>query len=598
MLRMNKKLLKCLALIMCIVMSFSVYLPKVNVKAKSTVYLSSTNMELTKGKKTRLRLKNAPKGAKITWKTTNKYAVVVSKKGTVRAVNAGNATIYVKCKNKTYSCKINVPDSDRQIELNSQNVTLVENNTFQLVAETNRKVTYISENNNIATVDNNGLITAVNPGTVTITAKTATAFSKCTVQVQSADEQVISPDWIYNKSATGIRRITKRGTVIYDNICWVSNKAISFKIDNINEDNIKKCVWSSSDETVLSKPQKRDGSLITTDANTLKAGTAIVTAKVTNKSGKVSKYTSYVFVTTPASDKSELKLYGNGVGNNRQQYVTFTGLNKFSTISVSNSNEKAASVQTFHDKMAVTGLSEGSGTITVTIDGKAIKIKYVTYNPVIICGAAAIQKKKTTKITVSGAEGITPQYTSRNRKIATVKSDGTVKGVRSGVTYIDVKLGDYTKSFRIEVSATGMQTIIDRANYIVNHWKYSQAKRMKSGYYDCSALVWKGYKAYNNYQKKLGSSKWAYSAGELFDYLYSKNQIVYFGYTGTDGMKPGDLIFYGDYNNAVKYSTPGRTLDIYHVAMYAGNGQVVEKGGQTMNSNNTKYIVGIGRVVN
>lgn len=78
MLRMNKKLLKSLALIMCIVMSFSVYLPKVNIKAKSTVYLSSTNMELTKGKKTRLRLKNAPKGAKTTWKTTNKYAVVVS----------------------------------------------------------------------------------------------------------------------------------------------------------------------------------------------------------------------------------------------------------------------------------------------------------------------------------------------------------------------------------------------------------------------------------------------------------------------------------------------------------------------------------------
>ena len=55
MLRMNKKLLKSLALIMCIVMSFSVYLPKVNIKAKSTVHLSSTNMELTKGKKTRLR---------------------------------------------------------------------------------------------------------------------------------------------------------------------------------------------------------------------------------------------------------------------------------------------------------------------------------------------------------------------------------------------------------------------------------------------------------------------------------------------------------------------------------------------------------------
>ena len=45
------------------------------------------------------------------------------------------------------------------------------------------------------------------------------------------------------------------------------------------------------------------------------------------------------------------------------------------------------------------------------------------------------------------------------------------------------------------------------------------------------------------------------------------------------------------------YSTPGRTLDIYHVSMYAGNGKVVEKGGKTINYNNTKHIVGIGRVV-
>ena len=67
--------------------------------------------------------------------------------------------------------------------------------------------------------------------------------------------------------------------------------------------------------------------------------------------------------------------------------------------------------------MAVTGLSEGSGTITVTIDGKVIKIKYVTYNAIVTCGAAGIQKKRTTKITVSGAEGITPRYTSRNRNL-------------------------------------------------------------------------------------------------------------------------------------------------------------------------------------
>ena len=64
MLRMNKKLLKSLALIMCIVMSFSVYLPKVNIKAKSTVYLSSTNMELTKGKENQVKVKKCSERCK------------------------------------------------------------------------------------------------------------------------------------------------------------------------------------------------------------------------------------------------------------------------------------------------------------------------------------------------------------------------------------------------------------------------------------------------------------------------------------------------------------------------------------------------------
>ena len=160
-----------------------------------------------------------------------------------------------------------------------------------------------------------------------------------------------------------------------------------------------------------------------------------------------------------------------------------------------------------------------------------------------------------------------------------------------------MKLGSYTKTYRVEVAATGMKTIISKAQKIVNTWKYNQGKRMQYGYYDCSSLVWKGYQVYKNYNKKLGSTSWAYTAGELFDYLKGKNQIVYYGYIGCNYMKPGDLIFYGDYNSAVMYSTPGRTLDIYHVSMYAGNGKVVEKGGKTINYNNIKHIVGIGRVV-
>lgn len=39
-------------------------------------------------------------------------------------------------------------------------------------------------------------------------------------------------------------------------------------------------------------------------------------------------------------------------------------------------------------------------------------------------------------------------------------------------------------------------------------------------------------------------------------------------------MEPGDLIFYGGHDN-------GRFLGIYHVAVYVGNGEVVEASGKT-----------------
>ena len=66
---------------------------------------------------------------------------------------------------------------------------------------------------------------------------------------------------------------------------------------------------------------------------------------------------------------------------------------------------------------------------------------------------------------------------------------------------------------------------------------------MRKGYYDCSALVWKGYKSYKHYNKKLGSGSYAKTAASLFDYLKEKNQIVYYGFIDIDDMKPGDLIF-------------------------------------------------------
>ena len=49
-------------------------------------------------------------------------------------------------------------------------------------------------------------------------------------------------------------------------------------------------------------------------------------------------------------------------------------------------------------------------------------------------------------------------------------------------------------------------------------------------------------------------------------------------------MEPGDLIFYGGHDN-------GRFLGIYHVAVYVGNGEVVEEHGVVYQTLRTKNII-------
>lgn len=565
-------------------------------KAATTYSMSTSAITLLKGKKHKLKIVNAPQNAKIKWKTSNKFAVTVSKKGKLKAVNYGTATIKATYKKKNYYCQVTVPDSSKRVTLNTYNVSLVEGSTYQLQPTSAKTVKYFSNNDHIATVNANGLIKAHNPGTVAIAAENSEGYATCTVTVTPNTENQIALDNSVSKKTTAIRRLTTKNNIKYERITWAKNKTIRFKIANLDSDNVKKCVWSTQDDEILSKPNN-DSNVIVAGAKTGTTGKTTITATVTDKTGKTTTYNNTVYVTKPGINTKNLVLMGPNMGANRQQYISFSGMSKYSKITWDMSHAPHVSIVKYHNKASIVGNKAGSGVIKATVDGKKYNVNYTVYNPTFKSIKAVLAKKKTTTIKIDGITGLTPTYKSRNTAVATVDANGKIKGKGSGVTFVDVKLGSYTKTYRVEVAATGMKTIISKAQKIVNTWKYNQGKRMQYGYYDCSSLVWKGYQVYKNYNKKLGSTSWAYTAGELFDYLKGKNQIVYYGYIGYNYMKPGDLIFYGDYNSAVMYSTPGRTLDIYHVSMYAGNGKVVEKGGKTINYNNIKHIVGIGRVV-
>ena len=487
-------------------------------KAATTYSMSTSAITLLKGKKHKLKIVNAPKNAKIKWKTSNKFAVTVSKKGKLKAVNYGTATIKATYKKKNYYCQVTVPDSSKRVTLNTYNVSLVEGSTYQLQPTSAKTVKYFSNNDHIATVHANGLIKAHNPGTVAIAAENSEGYATCTVTVTPNEENQTALDNSVSKKTTAIRRLTTKNNIKYERITWAKNKIIRFKIANLDSDNVKKCVWSTQDDEILSKPNN-DSNVIVAGAKTGTTGKTTITATVTDKTGKTTTYNNTVYVTKPGINTKNLVLMGPNMGANRQQYISFSGISKYSKITWDMSHAPHVSIVKYHNKASIVGNKAGSGVIKATVDGKKYNVNYTVYNPKFKSIKAVLAKKKTTTIKIDGITGLTPTYKSRNTAVATVDANGKIKGKGSGVTFVDVKLGSYTKTYRVEVAATGMKTIISKAQKIVNTWKYNQGKRMQYGYYDCSSLVWKGYQVYKNYNKKLGSTSWAYTAGELFDYL-------------------------------------------------------------------------------
>ncbi|MCH5269086.1 MAG: DUF362 domain-containing protein [Lachnospiraceae bacterium] len=84
-----------------------------NAKTNRKIKLNKNNMTITVGKSQKLKVKNLPKSAKVSWKSSKKSVATVNKKGVVKAKKKGKATISCKVsygrKNKkkmVLKCKI------------------------------------------------------------------------------------------------------------------------------------------------------------------------------------------------------------------------------------------------------------------------------------------------------------------------------------------------------------------------------------------------------------------------------------------------------------------------------------------------------------
>ena len=152
--------------------------PTIPVKSVS---LNKSSLTLNKGTTANLVATIKPTNANnksVTWKSSNSNIVAVSN-GKITAKKAGTATITATSSNgKKASCKITVkPIAVSSITLKQKDRTIAVGTSLQLNATVlpanadNKTIIWSSSNSKIAKVSNSGIVTGVNAGKVTITAK-------------------------------------------------------------------------------------------------------------------------------------------------------------------------------------------------------------------------------------------------------------------------------------------------------------------------------------------------------------------------------------------------------------------------------------------
>ena len=176
--------------------------------AVTDVSLNQSELTLEIGGTATLTATVAPENAtdkSVTWESDKENIATVDNSGKVTAIKDGTAVITATTANgKTATCSVTVNAaviSVESVSLNKEEITLEIGGTETLTATvspesaTDKTVTWTSDKENIATVDNTGKVTAIKDGTATITATTAnnkTATCTVTVNAPITNAQVVA----------------------------------------------------------------------------------------------------------------------------------------------------------------------------------------------------------------------------------------------------------------------------------------------------------------------------------------------------------------------------------------------------------------------
>ena len=196
----------------------------------------------------------------IKWETSNSNIVTIQKKSnteiTVTGKNNGSAVITAKMDKLETKCQVTVITSPKEIILSNTEITIdlsSGNKTVQITPtitpdSANKNITWTSSNSSVATVNQNGLVTAKGSGTATITVKSSTGgkSATCTITVEAGIAPV-DPD-----NATDVTFSTEYGRI---DIIWLDNSNNVISTPNMpiltsNGESMTPIIWNNEYKVV------------------------------------------------------------------------------------------------------------------------------------------------------------------------------------------------------------------------------------------------------------------------------------------------------------------------------------------------------------
>ena len=495
------------------------------------------------------------------------------------------------------------------ITLNESTFSLQEEGTLQLTATvnptnaTNSVIDWTSNNEAVATVDDNGLVTAVSVGQATIAATAvdgSNVYGSCIVTV-TAKPSTTNVD--IDATTTSQVTTNSTSTVVFTNSPVTVTIAKSSSSTNANN-------YVASGTTAHTRVYTSQRFTIST------GGTAISSIVIHGTSDKgVSGFTSPTWTnatksysgnevtltpTNPESDvyctisatssfsgvtvvcgsgsaatpvyPTAISLSGTNsisIGGTSQLDVTYTPVDtNIKNVSWSSSN---TSVATVSNSGLVTGIAQGSATITATAEaenGTVSNTYAITVTPTAVTSvsldtnSASVKAGKTVTLVATvyptNATNKNVSWSSSATSIATVSNAGVVTGVAAGQSTITVTTADGSKTAQCVVTVTASG---GEETFSITYTDLPTSYQTGSTVYTASSGI--KFQAYNcaNYSSKM---QWKASSG----YLQSTEDLELQSITIND-RESNTLTVYGS-NTAGSFSTEiSGNNDVYDLSGYS-----------------------------